>query len=338
MVITTTAAGSAAPPRKLSGSTSGSASDTAATAEARNPARVMPIWMVDRNWLGSRASRATSRPRPPSASRRRSWPSRNEIRATSLPAKAALTTTSTNTSPISAHGIGMAHPIIDSGDHPQVGCSWPGSDLDLVVGALLPPVAASPVPGASHDPNQPEDEHDQQDPHHQGELKQRPPGGRFRHPQLLSAGHEAGTSKPQRAQNRCRDQLIAPADPIRLQGGPQLPAEDGVLADGVLEILDRLQFPLAAAEPGHRRTIRIQQRPGGHALDPADEAAQDRFPPDCHPELRIQAGDQIPHHDPAASRGIPHRAAVEPTNHPRPCGSTLAAGWVQGYPAAGWCS
>ena len=69
-----------------------------------------------------------------------------------------------------------------------------------------------------------------------------------------------------------RDQLIAPAQPIRLQGGLQLAAEDGVLADGALEILDRLQLPLTAAEPGHRRTIRIQQRPGGHALDPADEA------------------------------------------------------------------
>jgi hypothetical protein len=101
-------------------------------------------------------------------------------------------------------------------------------------------VEASPVPGASHDPKQPEDEHDQQDRHHQGQLKQRPPGGRFRHSQLLSAGHESGTSKAQRSQSRCRDQIIAPTDPIRLQGGPQLAAEDGIVADGVLEILNRL--------------------------------------------------------------------------------------------------
>src|SRR5215211_7406925 len=86
-------------------------------------------------------------------------------------------------------------------NHPQ-GCSWPGSYPDFAVGALLSPVAASPVPGASHDPKQPENEHDQQDRHHQGQLKQRPPGGRSWHPQLLSAGHEAGTSKAQRSQSR----------------------------------------------------------------------------------------------------------------------------------------
>jgi hypothetical protein len=66
--------------------------------EARNPARVMPIWMVDRNWLGSRARRATSRPRPPCWSRRCNCPSRSEISATSVPANAALTSTSTTTS------------------------------------------------------------------------------------------------------------------------------------------------------------------------------------------------------------------------------------------------
>src|SRR5512133_1299832 len=99
MVTTTMAAGSAQVPRNESGWTRGR--DTAATAEARNPARVMPICTVDRNWLGSRASSATSRPRPPSASRRRSCPSRSEISATSLPAKAALTTISTSTRPIS---------------------------------------------------------------------------------------------------------------------------------------------------------------------------------------------------------------------------------------------
>jgi hypothetical protein len=32
-------------------------------------------------------------------------------------------------------------------------------------------VEASPVPGTSHDPKQPQDEHDQQDPYQQGQLK-----------------------------------------------------------------------------------------------------------------------------------------------------------------------
>ena len=56
MVTSSTATGSAARPRTSSSGTSGWASDTAAAAEARKPARVMPIWMVERNWLGSRAS------------------------------------------------------------------------------------------------------------------------------------------------------------------------------------------------------------------------------------------------------------------------------------------
>ena len=90
--------GPAASPKKPSGSSNGSASDTAAAAEARNPASVMPIWMVARKRLGSRARRARVAPDPPPASRRRSWPSRSETRANSLPAKAALIRTSTATS------------------------------------------------------------------------------------------------------------------------------------------------------------------------------------------------------------------------------------------------
>ena len=54
--------GPAAPPRKLSGSSSGSASDTAAAADARKPASVMPIWIVARNRFGSRASPASTAP------------------------------------------------------------------------------------------------------------------------------------------------------------------------------------------------------------------------------------------------------------------------------------
>ena len=51
-----------APPRNPSGASSGSANDTAAAAEARNPASVIPIWMVARKRFGSRASRASSAP------------------------------------------------------------------------------------------------------------------------------------------------------------------------------------------------------------------------------------------------------------------------------------
>jgi hypothetical protein len=61
-VTTITDTGPAARPRKLSGASRGSASDTAAAAEARNPARVIPIWMVARNWFGWRASRASTAP------------------------------------------------------------------------------------------------------------------------------------------------------------------------------------------------------------------------------------------------------------------------------------
>ncbi len=56
--------GPAAPPRKLSGSSSGTASDTAAAAEARKPASVMPIWMVARKRFGSRARPASTAPVP----------------------------------------------------------------------------------------------------------------------------------------------------------------------------------------------------------------------------------------------------------------------------------
>jgi hypothetical protein len=57
------------------------ARDTAAAAEAR----VMPVWMVDRNWLGSLARPATSQPYPPSRSSCRSCPWRSEMSATSRP-------------------------------------------------------------------------------------------------------------------------------------------------------------------------------------------------------------------------------------------------------------
>ena len=96
-VTSTIATGSAAPPRKPSGATSGLASDTAAAAEARKPARVMPIWMVARNRFGSRASRASTRPARLVRSSRWSWLSRSDTSAISLPEKSALSTTRTPT-------------------------------------------------------------------------------------------------------------------------------------------------------------------------------------------------------------------------------------------------
>nr|WP_241027819.1 hypothetical protein [Streptomyces verrucosisporus] len=88
-----TASGSAAPPANDSRGTSGSASDTAAVADARKPARVIPVWMVARYRFGSSTSRARRAARfPPRRRRRRSWLSRNEIRAISAPANSAFST------------------------------------------------------------------------------------------------------------------------------------------------------------------------------------------------------------------------------------------------------
>jgi hypothetical protein len=77
-------------PRKLSGSTSGLAREVAANAEARKPARVMPIWIVARKRLGSRDNRARTRPPREERSRRWIWLSRSEISAISLPDSAPL--------------------------------------------------------------------------------------------------------------------------------------------------------------------------------------------------------------------------------------------------------
>ena len=44
--------------------------DTAAAAEARNPARVIPIWTAERNRFGERARRAANSDRPPRAAKR----------------------------------------------------------------------------------------------------------------------------------------------------------------------------------------------------------------------------------------------------------------------------
>jgi hypothetical protein len=76
----------------------GAANETAAAAEARNPASVIPIWIVARNRFGSRTSLATTRPAPDRWARRRSWPSRKLINSISLPDKAPFSRTRTTTS------------------------------------------------------------------------------------------------------------------------------------------------------------------------------------------------------------------------------------------------
>src|SRR5215211_3710521 len=193
MVTTSTATGSAAPPKKPNSGTSGSARATAAAAEARKPARVMPIWMVDRNWLGSRASWATSRPVPPSCSRRRSWPARSEIRATSLPAKAALTTTRSRTSPISTHGVCIPDPPFQlwlrGQDHVlatvpvQQRSAEDLRDLEPVKGAGAGHVAAEAVVAAELGEQPPEPGRARQHLHEH----RRPAGA-----QVLAAGRQQG--------------------------------------------------------------------------------------------------------------------------------------------------
>ena len=97
-VVAMMATGSAAPPRNDSDGAHRSPSDTAAVAEARKPASVMPIWMVARKRLGSCESRARTRPVSLRSARRRTWLSRIETRAISLPANPALSNTRAATS------------------------------------------------------------------------------------------------------------------------------------------------------------------------------------------------------------------------------------------------
>src|SRR5215210_641781 len=94
----TIATGSAAPSRKDSGSSSGLAKDTAAAAEARNPAKVIPTWIVARKRFGSLARRARTAPVLDRCSSLCSWPSRRDTNASSVPANAAFNTTSNATS------------------------------------------------------------------------------------------------------------------------------------------------------------------------------------------------------------------------------------------------
>ena len=96
-VTSTMATGSAARPSTSSNGVRGRASDTAAAAEARKPARVMPIWMVARKRLGSRARRASTCPARLLRASRWIWLSRSDTRASSLPAKIALMTIRTAT-------------------------------------------------------------------------------------------------------------------------------------------------------------------------------------------------------------------------------------------------
>jgi hypothetical protein len=97
-VTTMMATASAAVPTKLNAGTSGLASEVAANAEARKPARVMPIWMVARKRFGSRDRRASTRPPREVRSSRWIWLSRSDISAISLPDSAPLTRISASTS------------------------------------------------------------------------------------------------------------------------------------------------------------------------------------------------------------------------------------------------
>ena len=65
----------------------------------------IPTWIVAKKRLGSRANRATAGPAPPASSMRRSWPSRSEMSAISVPENRAFTSTSTATSASSNHGV-----------------------------------------------------------------------------------------------------------------------------------------------------------------------------------------------------------------------------------------
>src|SRR5688572_18787550 len=88
----------------------------------------MPIWMVARNWLGSRASLARVRPRrPPVSSRRLTWLSRSVTRASSVPVRAAFSATSTRTR-TSCGPLPFTGPRLGRG---------PGHLSDGVVGALV---------------------------------------------------------------------------------------------------------------------------------------------------------------------------------------------------------
>src|SRR5215216_6259488 len=91
---------------------------------------------------------------------------------------------------------------------------------------------------------------------------------------------------------------VGPAGPVSLQRRAEVAAQQGVVADRVLQVLDGLQLTVTAAEPGHRGTLGIQQRPGGHSLNPSDEAAKHRLPTDRDHQLRIPAGYLIPDHYP----------------------------------------
>ena len=82
----------------MSQSTSRSEKVSAAKAEARKPARVMAIWMVERNWVG--LSTSLSRRRAflsPSSASWRTLASFSEMRAISAAAKKAFTSINRST-------------------------------------------------------------------------------------------------------------------------------------------------------------------------------------------------------------------------------------------------
>lgn len=93
------ATGSAAEPKPMPsrrGSTSGAMVDAPYAAE-KNPDSVTPIWTVDRNRLGLPARAAIRAPRFPDFSIRRTWLSRRDTSAISVPANTPPSSTKKRT-------------------------------------------------------------------------------------------------------------------------------------------------------------------------------------------------------------------------------------------------
>ena len=149
-------------------------------------------------------------------------------------------------------------------------------------------------------------------PTSRGQLQQSPADRGIRRRCFLSAVGEVGPSRLQRPWASGR--AVGPAGPVSLQRRAEVAAQQGVVADRCLQVLDGLQLPVAAAEPGHRGTLGIQQRPGGHPRNPSDEAAKHRLPTDRDHQLRIPAGYLIPDHYPGRLLRRAAHGTADPTS------------------------
>src|SRR3954468_17353530 len=99
-VTTMNASGPATPgltPQPTSAAEKGLLSVSAPNADAERVARVTPIWTVARNRLGSARGLPRAAPRRPCSDRVRTWDSRNEISASSVPEKKPPIRTKTTT-------------------------------------------------------------------------------------------------------------------------------------------------------------------------------------------------------------------------------------------------